>query len=57
LTQLRFILKFRPKRFHKIGPSPVCLPGRNVEFAGQRCKTTGWGKDAFSQGSYQQGSI
>ena len=34
--------------------SPVCLPDRNVEFAGQRCTTTGWGKDAFSQGSYQQ---
>ena len=34
--------------------SPVCLPDRNIEFAGQRCMTTGWGKDAFSQGSYQQ---
>ncbi len=34
--------------------SPVCLPDRLLDFSGQRCQTTGWGKDAFSQGSYQQ---
>jgi hypothetical protein len=34
--------------------SPVCLPHRNIKFAVQYCMTTGWGKDAFIQGSYQQ---
>ena len=34
--------------------SPVCLPDRTQEFAGQRCYVTGWGKDSFKGGAYQQ---
>lgn len=34
--------------------SPVCLPNRFQDFAGRRCQVTGWGKDAFSNGEYQQ---
>jgi len=34
--------------------SPVCLPPKGYEFAGQRCFVTGWGKDAFGEiGKYQ----
>ncbi|XP_045766230.1 uncharacterized protein LOC123867945 isoform X2 [Maniola jurtina] len=34
--------------------SPACLPDKYTEYAGQRCWTTGWGKDAFgSNGKYQ----
>ncbi|KAK8728789.1 hypothetical protein OTU49_008940, partial [Cherax quadricarinatus] len=34
--------------------SPVCLPDRYSSFVGQRCHSSGWGKDAFgSQGRYQ----
>lgn len=34
--------------------SPVCLPDRFLDFSGYRCQVTGWGKDAFNQGSYQR---
>ncbi|CAL4089166.1 unnamed protein product, partial [Meganyctiphanes norvegica] len=35
--------------------APVCLPDSFADFVGQRCFTTGWGKDAFgSQGTFQQ---
>ncbi|KAG7172458.1 Phenoloxidase-activating factor 2-like 11 [Homarus americanus] len=34
--------------------SPVCLPDSYSSFVGQRCHSTGWGKDAFgSEGKYQ----
>ncbi|XP_050541303.1 uncharacterized protein LOC126905549 isoform X2 [Daktulosphaira vitifoliae] len=34
--------------------SPACLPDPYVDFSGQRCWTTGWGKDAFGDyGKYQ----
>ncbi|XP_038223321.1 uncharacterized protein LOC119840688 isoform X1 [Zerene cesonia] len=34
--------------------SPACLPDKYTDFSGQRCWTTGWGKDAFgSNGKYQ----
>ncbi|CAG9561147.1 unnamed protein product [Danaus chrysippus] len=34
--------------------SPACLPDKYTDYAGQRCWTTGWGKDAFgSNGKYQ----
>jgi len=33
--------------------SPVCLPDRFTDFSGYRCQVTGWGKDAFTQGTYQ----
>ncbi|KAL1451877.1 hypothetical protein WDU94_006212 [Cyamophila willieti] len=34
--------------------SPACLPEPNSEYAGSRCYTTGWGKDAFGDfGKYQ----
>ena len=34
--------------------SAACLPDPNTEFAGSRCYTTGWGKDAFGDfGKYQ----
>ncbi|XP_055321697.1 uncharacterized protein LOC129577895 isoform X2 [Sitodiplosis mosellana] len=34
--------------------SPACLPDRYSDFSGQRCWTTGWGKDAFGDfGKYQ----
>ena len=34
--------------------SPVCLPDRSQDFEGQRCYVTGWGKDSFQNGNYQQ---
>ena len=34
--------------------SPVCLPDRAQQFDGQRCYVTGWGKDSFKGGAYQQ---
>ncbi|XP_041986218.1 uncharacterized protein LOC121738310 [Aricia agestis] len=34
--------------------SPACLPDKYTDYAGQRCWTTGWGKDAFgTNGKYQ----
>lgn len=34
--------------------SPACLPDQYTEYAGSRCWTTGWGKDAFGDfGKYQ----
>ncbi|XP_065093744.1 uncharacterized protein LOC135714336 isoform X3 [Ochlerotatus camptorhynchus] len=34
--------------------SPACLPDKFTDFSGQRCWTTGWGKDAFGDyGKYQ----
>ena len=34
--------------------SPACLPDTTIDFSGQRCWTTGWGKDAFGEsGKYQ----
>ncbi|XP_025833219.1 uncharacterized protein LOC108735180 isoform X2 [Agrilus planipennis] len=34
--------------------SPACLPHPRDDYTGQRCWTTGWGKDAFGQnGKYQ----
>lgn len=34
--------------------SPACLPDKFTDYAGQRCWTTGWGKDAFGDfGKYQ----
>ncbi|GLG97993.1 Phenoloxidase-activating factor 2, partial [Gryllus bimaculatus] len=34
--------------------SPACLPQAHVDYAGSRCWTTGWGKDAFGDyGKYQ----
>lgn len=34
--------------------SPACLPDAFSDFTGQRCWTTGWGKDAFGDyGKYQ----
>lgn len=34
--------------------SPACLPDAYSDFTGQRCWTTGWGKDAFGDyGKYQ----
>jgi len=34
--------------------SPACLPDPSIDFSGQRCWTTGWGKDAFGEfGKYQ----
>ncbi|XP_037870031.2 uncharacterized protein LOC119629151 [Bombyx mori] len=34
--------------------SPACLPDKYTDYSGQRCWTTGWGKDAFgSNGKYQ----
>lgn len=34
--------------------SPACLPEPGSDFSGQRCWTTGWGKDAFGEyGKYQ----
>ncbi|KAI5645445.1 trypsin domain-containing protein [Phthorimaea operculella] len=34
--------------------SPACLPDKYTDYAGQRCWTTGWGKDAFGDyGKYQ----
>ncbi|CAH0384242.1 unnamed protein product [Bemisia tabaci] len=34
--------------------SPACLPDQYSDYAGTRCWTTGWGKDAFGeQGKYQ----
>ncbi|KAA0189313.1 hypothetical protein HAZT_HAZT000290, partial [Hyalella azteca] len=34
--------------------TPACLPSPGQSFAGQRCFVTGWGKDAFGPGSFQQ---
>ena len=34
--------------------SPVCLPDKFHNFDGQRCYVTGWGKDSFNRGSYQE---
>ena len=34
--------------------NPVCLPDRFENFNGRRCFVTGWGKDAFVGGNYQQ---
>ncbi len=31
----------------------MCLPDRSEDFSGRRCFVSGWGKDAFSEGSYQ----
>ena len=31
----------------------MCLPDANEDFSGRRCYVSGWGKDAFVQGSYQ----
>ncbi|CAH0584213.1 unnamed protein product [Chrysodeixis includens] len=34
--------------------SPACLPDKYSDYSGQRCWTTGWGKDAFDHhGKYQ----
>ncbi|KAF2897596.1 hypothetical protein ILUMI_08582 [Ignelater luminosus] len=34
--------------------SPACLPNPREDYSGQRCWTTGWGKDAFGEfGKYQ----
>ncbi|KAG7209884.1 hypothetical protein KM043_011485 [Ampulex compressa] len=34
--------------------SPACLPNQHDDFVGNRCWTTGWGKDAFGEyGKYQ----
>uniref|UniRef100_A0A182J033 Phenoloxidase-activating factor 2 n=1 Tax=Anopheles atroparvus TaxID=41427 RepID=A0A182J033_ANOAO len=34
--------------------APACLPDKHTDFSGQRCWTTGWGKDAFGDyGKYQ----
>ncbi|CAH0398708.1 unnamed protein product [Chilo suppressalis] len=34
--------------------SPACLPDKYTDYSGQRCWTTGWGKDAFGDyGKYQ----
>ncbi|VVD05920.1 unnamed protein product [Leptidea sinapis] len=34
--------------------SPACLPDKYTDYSGQRCWTTGWGKDAFGMnGKYQ----
>ncbi|XP_050073469.1 uncharacterized protein LOC126561398 [Anopheles maculipalpis] len=34
--------------------APACLPDKLTDFSGQRCWTTGWGKDAFGDyGKYQ----
>ncbi|XP_022829990.1 uncharacterized protein LOC111358866 isoform X1 [Spodoptera litura] len=34
--------------------SPACLPDKYADYSGQRCWTTGWGKDAFGDyGKYQ----
>ncbi|XP_031348096.1 uncharacterized protein LOC116174331 isoform X1 [Photinus pyralis] len=34
--------------------SPACLPHPHEDYTGQRCWTTGWGKDAFGEfGKYQ----
>uniref|UniRef100_A0A182N994 Phenoloxidase-activating factor 2 n=1 Tax=Anopheles dirus TaxID=7168 RepID=A0A182N994_9DIPT len=34
--------------------APACLPDKFTDFSGQRCWTTGWGKDAFGDyGKYQ----
>ncbi|XP_035787447.1 uncharacterized protein LOC118464280 isoform X2 [Anopheles albimanus] len=34
--------------------APACLPDKQTDFSGQRCWTTGWGKDAFGDyGKYQ----
>ncbi|XP_063587829.1 phenoloxidase-activating factor 2-like [Penaeus indicus] len=34
--------------------SPVCLPDAHSTFVGQRCQSTGWGKDAFGgDGKFQ----
>lgn len=34
--------------------SPACVPDAFSDFTGQRCWTTGWGKDAFGDyGKYQ----
>lgn len=33
--------------------SPACLPDKFSDFTGQRCWTTGWGKDAWDNGKYQ----
>lgn len=34
--------------------SPACMPEPHSEYAGSRCWTTGWGKDAFGDyGKYQ----
>lgn len=34
--------------------APACLPDPHTDYAGSRCWTTGWGKDAFGDyGKYQ----
>jgi secreted trypsin-like serine protease len=33
--------------------SPACLPDKFTDFTGQRCWTTGWGKDNWEYGKYQ----
>lgn len=34
--------------------SPACLPDPQTDYSGNRCWTTGWGKDAFGDyGKYQ----
>ena len=34
--------------------APACLPDPHSDYAGSRCWTTGWGKDAFGEyGKYQ----
>lgn len=33
--------------------TPACLPDKFANFAGQRCWTTGWGKDNWEYGKYQ----
>ncbi|KAK4288598.1 hypothetical protein Pmani_038384 [Petrolisthes manimaculis] len=30
--------------------TPVCLPSEDTDYTGQRCRATGWGKDAFGEG-------
>jgi hypothetical protein len=33
--------------------TPACLPDKYSDFTGARCWTTGWGKDSWEHGKYQ----
>ena len=33
--------------------SPACMPDKYTDFTGQRCWTTGWGKNNWEFGKYQ----
>lgn len=50
------ILKFADFADFRQNPhiSPICTPTPSMDFTGQRCFVTGWGKDAFGKGGKYQ---